>query len=1300
MLSLHKYGNAETKKINPHTGKAQSAIEYLKSVLAADLDYYLKKGEVPKIMPEFVGGGISALGLTMPDVKGKPPEEVTAAFERLYAQLEALAQARDPRRLDGPGEPPSLLRNSGGGKNHMVGVDMTFSLPKSVSLAYAAGNDADKALIHDLHMAAIREVMTEFVEKEIQTRRGKDGLQSESVKGITACLFPHFSSRSLDPQLHVHGLVFNLGLGEDDQWRTIETSYLFYHKAMLGALYRSSIAHKLAEAGFTILEDKPTKAFKLEGISDEACEKLSTRRAEILEAQERTGMNAQAATLATRREKAEPPYEELMHLLRERALEVGLTEETIAKIRQVGSTIDANWLKDPAVEAKFKKDLLDSLTEQVSVFERKHVMTAVAIASVGKWNLAEVRSYTTNLLASEDLIELQRRATGERQSSKRYYTTERMYHLEAAIRRAVKEMTAKPSHQVALSVATKHIEALEKEIRASANNPNIHLTEQRAAVNHVLCNSGSFVTVVGDAGTGKTTMALAITRAYRDPANGKPPYEILGGAIAGKAADGLQKDAEVEASTLHSLLTQIENGSKKLNSRSILIIDEAGMLGSVMMGRIIDKVHRAGAKMIVIGDYKQLQAVEAGGIMRSLMNVAGEARRAELADLIRAGENPFVSPRGEPRAAVIVPESWALPEIDGGNTLDEQGRADMSLIRDALAKANGKLVIAGSQEHVTLENTKQLDRVEALSGHMHLKNIQRQRDDDDKDIVRHYSIGKELPFQLARLDQKGRVHVRDDMEQTQEDMAETYHRTSGNLKSKLMLAATNKEVTTLNQLARAKMIEDGRVKGPQARVYFNAKKTFYVDLAAGDRVVFKRNHKQVGVKNGSFGVVKKVTPNADGKSFRVDVELDHAVKKGREVVSFSTKQFRDIDLGYCSTVHKSQGMTVENCFFLATEAASRELTYVAMSRARGQTHVFAANPDLEEQFTEEIDRRRENGEKITKSLKEKVMRDLVFEEIGVKAARSAAKDTSLDYVLSDNPNKKPPAISTKTLAESLAPFQTPQLEEEQKQAAAREEQDRQSTESTGLAGTATPYASTEIKHRPPTAAERMLAESRETIRLDLAGEKPSEAAAKPSIRDSFLRRMGIIDDAGAQAAPAKTVAKSGEESPFARIFARAARARAIKDAVAKAERAAEQQAADALTRLALSEERRVAAQIRTEAEMAERRSKAVADAHIIVGQAAAKLNARRQALAAAQAAAQPAAAQPATPVSAADLAVARGADSKTVAKARQSANQHSRDKALAEKRAREAEAARLAAQREAEQRAAAGDVAKPPSMRR
>ena len=194
---------------------------YERQVARGRDDYYSGRGEAPG---EWAGRGAAALGLA--------GQVEAAQFNALMAGLDPSDEALERRLRDSRGEPK------------VVGFDLTFSAPKSVSVLFAAGDEQTAGQLIAAHESAVRAAL-EYVEDEaVKVRRGKGGAVVEPGEGVVAAAYRHRMSRSLDPQLHTHVVCANVARGPDGRWTALDGRHLYEHAKTAGYLYQ---AHLRAE---------------------------------------------------------------------------------------------------------------------------------------------------------------------------------------------------------------------------------------------------------------------------------------------------------------------------------------------------------------------------------------------------------------------------------------------------------------------------------------------------------------------------------------------------------------------------------------------------------------------------------------------------------------------------------------------------------------------------------------------------------------------------------------------------------------------------------------------------------------------------------------------------------------------------------------------------------------------------------------------------------------------------------------------------------------------------------------------
>jgi len=545
-------------------------------------DYYLEGGEPPG---QWHGDGAARLGLAGAVTR----EELTRLLEGFHPHT------------DRP-----LIQNAGR-EDHQPGWDLTFSASKSVSVLWSQASPEVRRVLQDAHLQAVRSALGYLEETAAFTRRGKAGQEREPAELVVAT-FEHGTSRAQDPQLHTHALVMNVCTRADGTTGTIESKPFYRAKMTAGALYRAELAHQLeARLGLAVERRGPT--FEVSEVSSPLIRHFSKRRAEIEEALDAKGHTSAAAaamaTLHTRQAKEHVPREQLFREWRETGRAFGWGER------------EAEALLGEAVRHRPEAELPTALqttteraTEQQSWFTQGQFVRLLAEEGQGRGlGAAAVRSGAQEYLANGP--EIVRLGVKDREP---VYTTHAMLRLEADLLSALDRSKTQETRGVSPSLVENVISS-----RRSLSE------EQAGALRHVTHAGERIRVVAGMAGTGKTTFLSAARMAWE-----LEGFEVHGAALSGKAAKGLSDGAGIRSETLHRTLFDLQNGRLRLNERSIVVVDEAGMVGTRQMRELVALTERTGARLVLVGDARQLQPIEAGGPFAEIQRRLGAAELTEI----------------------------------------------------------------------------------------------------------------------------------------------------------------------------------------------------------------------------------------------------------------------------------------------------------------------------------------------------------------------------------------------------------------------------------------------------------------------------------------------------------------------------------------------------------------------------------------------------------------------------------------------------------------------------------------------
>jgi conjugative relaxase-like TrwC/TraI family protein len=608
-------------------GKGQERY-YLEKVAEGAEDYYSGEGEAEG---QWLGDAAAELGLS-----GEiEPDQLTAM---LTGMDPATGEPLGLRPVPDPGPVP--------------GFDLTFSAPKSVSLTWALGGPEAAAEVAAAHQHSVEAALGYMQQNACWTRRGAGGHEFVQGNGYIAAAYLHRSSRSGDPQLHTHVLIANATKCPDGKWTRLYHPAIYDHAKTAGYLYEANLRHELSRRLGIEWQEVRNGIAEVAGFKDEHLREFSTRRAEILEAAgpDASARARQVATLTTRQGKErELTTETMRERWASKATEIGLDREAI----------EATFGAEVDLQAKLTIDRLDrEVTAHASHFDRRDAVQAVANLLPNGAPAPEVESVADAFLASDAVVPVSEGAKGER------FTTQRIWELEREALKAAERMAAEPRGEAGELGAARVIQG----------RPTLK-PDQREMVRRLLAGREGIVVVIGEAGTGKSFATVAAAEGWAQAG-----YSLQVATPTWRAANVLRGEG-LEATTVAGLLRDLERGECRLSERSVLLVDEAGMVGSEDMAGLIGHADTAGAKLVLIGDPQQLGAIEAGGLFSAIADrtdpvvldevirhnheldreAAKRIREGEGRDalsLYRSAERVTVAPDAEQRREAMVEDWW------------------------------------------------------------------------------------------------------------------------------------------------------------------------------------------------------------------------------------------------------------------------------------------------------------------------------------------------------------------------------------------------------------------------------------------------------------------------------------------------------------------------------------------------------------------------------------------------------------------------------------------------------------------
>jgi conjugative relaxase-like TrwC/TraI family protein len=554
--------------------------------------------------------------------------------------LSRLCEGFDPHNPE-----KNLVRNAGSEKR-AHGTDLCYSAPKSVSAAWALASPELREAIERAMHRAVRDALDFIQDKCGVARTGAQGLRIERVPLMFA-RFEHSSSRAGDAQLHVHCVCPNATRHVDGRTTAIDPTGFYHHMMSGGAVFRASFAEYLRELGFEIERDK--SSFRIKGFSTELCERISTRRAEILEVlferckslarlkgyseaeilKATSGRMAELVNLETRKAKRERSRAEVFEETRNIARELGLP------VNYVEGLLSPQKKLSPEQKAEIKEEIFASavqkISDQHSHWNERDLTEVLAQEAQGSGlDGRDVRELVQHKLSGRELVRIGELVTEQkdesrgvwRDRSEERFTTPLILRREGEMLASVSRMS-RESVGVPVAIVRGAIEKTARELAAEGKKLS---REQVKAVAELTAKDGRIACLEGIAGTSKSTILGACRLAWE-----RAGKIVLGCAVAGVASDALRESSGIESDTLAMILTRLKHGRLTLTKNHVVVLDEAGMVPTTLMAELVEHVDRAGAKLVLAGDQGQIQAINAGGPFGSICGrISNVAKLTEI----------------------------------------------------------------------------------------------------------------------------------------------------------------------------------------------------------------------------------------------------------------------------------------------------------------------------------------------------------------------------------------------------------------------------------------------------------------------------------------------------------------------------------------------------------------------------------------------------------------------------------------------------------------------------------------------
>lgn len=831
---------------------------YAKNHLEAN-DYY---SENEKVVGHWFGKGAQRLGLSG-ELSHEDFELMRQGFNPANGEWLRIRQSAN--RLDANGKIITKARNL---------YDFTFSAPKSVSIMAILGGD--ERLI-EAHRRAVTEALTEL-ERIAATRVRSFNRNEDRVTGnIVVARYSHDSSRRLDPQLHDHCVAGNMTFDEvEERWKALQATDIYKSRAYLSEVYRNSLARQCIALGYEIVNRAPKRGrdmgFEIVGVSQDIIDRFSQGSKVRDESVQK--FTKEVGRLPTDNEVAVLVADERPEKLTEMSTaEVRcdqlerLTPEGKEELNEVSSRAQGN-MNAPEHDLWYEASrsvqfAIDHTFAHVSVSKDITILTEALRHGRGKLALEHVKTALDVQIASGKVFRHGRLlATQE--------SLEREKQMIAAIDSGVNAYAPLG----ALKPLTCPLNDAQMEILHSA-----------------LENRDFAFSIQGAAGVGKTQLLGELRHQLAHNQRG-----FTAVAPTHSAVGELKKVGYEDAMTIRALLDNPE--AQAFLKGTVLLIDEAAMVGSEPMAQLIRLAKGADARIIFSGDTSQIQPVDAGDALLVLEKHSSLQTRS-LKEVLRQQTKEY-------REAVKAFRDDPISGFERLLAMDAFKEVDYLDRPAAVAQAYLK---AGADTLLICPKHEEIDRVTHEVRRLAKQSSQLV----DGQMCERYS-----PQNCSTAQKKdvSKLHVGQTL---------VFHKATKDIPKNAAV-----DLVRFENNAAIGRLENGtevRITSRHAKAYEVFQKEA-IEVCSGERLFIQANRRaDLKFTNGEW----------------VDVlSIDSAGNKKLRDGRIMPAHFKQFSYGYASTAHASQGKTVSNVIVSADEM-SKELFYVAISRGKFRCEIFTSS---------------------------------------------------------------------------------------------------------------------------------------------------------------------------------------------------------------------------------------------------------------------------------------------------------------------------------------------------------------------
>ena len=893
--------------------------------------------------------------------------EAKGIFEKYKSELIASKQGDIKTAVNSIGKCLGEISKS----DRRAGIDATLSAPKSVSvLALVQG---DKR-VFTAHEEAVKEAFEQLEEKTAGTLVGAKGNREfQKTRNLIAAQFNHVTSRAGDPQLHTHSVIFNMTQRRDGEWRSLNNDEIYKQSKLLGVIYQNKLAEKIQALGYGI-DVKSDGTFEVAGYKSAHLKKFSKRREQVQTASARIiheqiinselkkdgiycekqiGNQGEMLFKVALKSVDDRKYEvikngneyfvkdlkgdlsfesnkeNLMEQVNQKLNRHGVLKGRNVKSKVLFSDLKQRWHeeaneiglthpdKNNAIDVEWGKNIdtqwaVEHLSERKSVWNRYDNELETLSRNLGRGTYKQVQDAVENSWIIEKF--------GHVKNNKEAEGYKKLLAFEEQNRALAK-------HKAGLFKSVGSFEDA-----SSIANSRGYTEGQAEGLTLALTSRDQVMAWVGVAGSGKSYALEDVGKEYE-----RAGYHVRGYGPDAVTSLSLEDSAKIKCSTLDKFLLQRKSPFYELPDKPQLwVIDEASKLDTRKMNQLLRAAKEENARVILVGDYRQLSAVGAGIPFKDLLD--NGVCKAELLEHRRQKNERLMEAVDLQSKENIVDseKSFQLLKQDMTEVKDRAGRIDLvaqKYLSLSPEKREKTLVIADL-------NADRYELTDKLRGEFKkdgsigqedfilsiLKNKQLTR--AQAALTRYYDVG-DVIVPTKRLIKEGM------------ESGEQYDIVKVDNRKGLLYVKSGKSTKAVKASSDLMLYQNDKIAVSEGDVLRWRKNETLKARVNGHRL------KITGIRNGEMRYVNLNTGQASSVALNGRYHLDY---------------------GLVQTTYGSQGQTADKAIILAESNVSRQSWYVGISRVKHEIDVVTDDESKLKQRVN-IDRRQENSLEYTEKSK-------------------------------------------------------------------------------------------------------------------------------------------------------------------------------------------------------------------------------------------------------------------------------------------------------------------------------------------